>query len=150
MLGHEEIRTLITAIGTGIGADEFDPEKLRYGKLIIMTDADEDGSHIRTLLLTFFFRHMPKLIEAGRLHIAQPPLFRVKKKDVIRYIKDEALMKELLTELATEGAALLNGAGPKAQELASGEKLRQLVKALMTLDEANQSLMRRNLSLAKV
>ncbi|MCL4127381.1 UNVERIFIED_CONTAM: hypothetical protein GTU68_002742 [Idotea baltica] len=102
MLGHSEIQLIISALGCGI-AEEFDVEKLRYGKIIIMTDADVDGSHIRTLLLTFFFRHMSQLIDDGRLYIAQPPLYKVKRKKQERYIITDTELRDYLTELAGQG-----------------------------------------------
>src|SRR6202171_228439 len=128
MLGHEEIRAIITALGTGIGKDDFDASKLRYHKIILMTDADVDGSHIRTLLLTFFFRHMKELIERGHIYIAQPPLFKVKRGKKEEYIKDEGLMTRYLMRMATADMTVKSvGANHDIEGKALAQSLEKLV-----------------------
>ena len=111
MLAHEEIRAMITALGTGISKEDFDPTKVRYGKIILMTDADVDGSHIRTLLLTFFFRHMQELIKRNNVYIAQPPLFGIKKGKSHQYIKNEHEFVKVMVKRASEGLVIRYGEG---------------------------------------
>ena len=130
MLGSEEIRILITAMGTGIGADDFDVAKIRYHKIVLMTDADVDGAHIRTLLLTFFYRQMPQIIENGHLYIAQPPLFKVKKGRTEKYIQNETEMQNMLLELAAEDLSI----PVKGQDL-KGKALIPFLKRLSSYEK---------------
>jgi DNA gyrase subunit B len=132
MLSSQEIRTMITALGTGIGKEDFDPARLRYGKVIIMTDADVDGAHIRTLLLTFFFRHMRKLIEGGRIFIAQPPLYGIRKGKGMTYLKDDAAYREFLIENGIQGRRVSGGNG---QGLITGQRLSTWLKKISRLEE---------------
>ncbi len=126
ILGNEQIGTLIKALGAGIGRDEFDIDKLRYHKVVIMTDADVDGAHIRTLLLTFFFRQMPKIIESGFLYIAQPPLFKVERGNVSSYLKDMDALNDFLTSQGADGALLRLGSG---EQIAGGDLVRIVQEA---------------------
>jgi DNA gyrase subunit B len=143
MLSSQEIGTLITALGTGIGRDEFDLSKLRYHKIVIMTDADVDGAHIRTLLLTFFFRQMPDLIEAGHLYIAQPPLYKVARGKSEVYLKDQAALEDYLVQTGIEGATLRLGTGEDitgadlARVVEEARAVRRILQAFPTLYPAH-------------
>ncbi|MDF1562508.1 MAG: DNA topoisomerase (ATP-hydrolyzing) subunit B [Deltaproteobacteria bacterium] len=131
MLSSNEITTLITALGTGIGHDDFDIEKIRYHRIIVMTDADVDGSHIRTLLLTFFFRQMPEVVEKGYLYIAQPPLYRVARKKRTDYLKDDEALQDYLLRLAGESAHLERGADGGSSTV-EGAALQDLLESVLT------------------
>ena len=139
MLGSEQIGTLITALGAGIGRDDFDIEKIRYHKIIIMTDADVDGAHIRTLLLTFFYRQMPQVIERGYLYIAQPPLYKAAKGKSSRYLKDDPEMESFLFEEGSDGATLQLASG----ETLAGEDLIRLVREARSARAAIERLSQR-------
>jgi DNA gyrase subunit B len=141
MLGHEEIRAMITALGCGIGKDDFDASKLRYGKLILMTDADVDGSHIRTLLLTFFFRHMTELIKRGHVYIAQPPLYRIKKGKFEQYIKDDREYVSVMVKRASDGMVIRYGKdGGKLEGAALTKYMGQLNDYLGFFDKVQKRL----------
>ena len=141
MLGHEEIRAMITALGCGIGKDDFDPAKLRYGKIILMTDADVDGSHIRTLLLTFFFRHMQELIKRGHVYIAQPPLYKIKKGKFEQYIKDDRDFVKVMVKRASDGMIVRHGdAGEKLEGAALTKFMGHLNDYLGFFEKLNKRL----------
>ena len=141
MLGHEEIRAMITALGAGIGKDDFDPAKLRYGKIILMTDADVDGSHIRTLLLTFFFRHMNELIKRGHIYIAQPPLYKIKKGKFEQYIKDDREFVKVMVKRASDGMIVRYGENASKLEGAALTKfMGQLNEYLGFFEKVNKRL----------
>ncbi len=141
MLAHEEIRAMITALGTGIAKDDFDPTKVRYGKIILMTDADVDGSHIRTLLLTFFFRHMQDLIKRNNIYIAQPPLYSIKKGKSMQYIKDDDAFDKVMLKRAADGLIVRYGEGAAKLEGANLTRFMSVLKEYLNFfDKVNKRL----------
>jgi DNA gyrase subunit B len=146
VLAHDEIRTIVQALGTGIGQEDFDISKLRYGKVILMTDADVDGSHIRTLLLTFFFRQMKDLVDKGRIYIAQPPLYRVRHKGGERYVQTDKEMKKHLLELGAN-QAILSVKGKRTR--LDGARLRKFLETLASIEGETRGLARKGVSIAQ-
>ncbi|MHC4696668.1 MAG: toprim domain-containing protein, partial [Planctomycetota bacterium] len=146
MLSHDEITKLISAVGCGVGKEEFDIGKCRYGKLVIMTDADVDGSHIRTLLLTFLFRHMRPLVDAGRIFVAQPPLYQVKKGKHVEYVLDDHVLNNKLAQLAFTETTLVVRNASREQKMIDGDDLRALVEHLDALEAQMRILARRGIS----
>ena len=135
---------MITAIGTGIGNDDFDIEKARYHKIVIMTDADVDGAHIRTLLLTFFYRQMPQLIENGFVYIAQPPLYKVTRRKREEYVESDEHLTKILLNLGSEGLVLEDDSGKILKE---GQNLRLLLEHLTEVEKAGEILAKREWNL---
>lgn len=146
MLNNNEIRALITAVGAGIGNDEFDISKVRYHKIIIMTDADVDGAHIRTLLLTFFFRQMPELIEKGYIYLAQPPLYKIKRKGKEEYVETEQQMTRRLLELGSDDVEL-SMAG--VEGVLKGAKLASVLELLTEIEQIGRSLLQKGLTVGE-
>ncbi len=151
MLGHEEIRTIVQGLGCGIGAQDFDIKKTRYGKIVIMTDADVDGSHIRTLLLTFFFRQMPELIRRGYIFIAQPPLYKVTRKKQVEYVKNEAAMRKTLADLGLDGTTLIiRDKKGNDKSRYKGPELRKVISLLEQVEDYAKITERRGLPLPRL
>jgi DNA gyrase subunit B len=146
VLGNEEVRNIITAVGNGIGEEE-DPSKRRYGKVVMMSDADVDGSHIRTLLMTFFYRQMPRLVSEGHLYVAQPPLYMISAKKERRYVQTDIEMQTILVDLGLGDAQLVPHASSATSEVTTGDKLRVLLEIVTGLDHALRAFGRRNLPL---
>ena len=146
VLSNEEIRTIITALGTGVGKEEFDLSRLRYHKIILMADADVDGSHIRTLLLTFFYRQVPELVEKGYIYIAQPPLYRIKRGKREEYIDTEDRMNELLLDMGAEGMNLKH---TKEKKVFSEKQIRKLLELLMELEGLSRAIERKGVNFQK-
>ena len=146
VLGNEEVRNIITAVGNGIGEEE-DPSKRRYGKVVMMSDADVDGSHIRTLLMTFFFRQMPRLVAEGHLYVAQPPLYMVSSKKDRRYLQSDTAMQAILVERGLENARLQPSGEPDETKHWGGDRLRGLHDLVVSIDHSLRAFGRRNLPL---